>query len=224
MRRRGFTVLKALFVILLMLVFQPLPASSADGAPPAEVVSAAEKGMTVFVKGAEGKSLRLLGLSSAEKAQAAGLGQGFQVYAASPDGLLAGKASRTLDSIAEATNLWQFLVLTDGKAASLLTVDFFKGAWTPVSIGSAGLAAEMVALLNKWPASSGYGYKLIRVYQAKSDFMAIFQGANLVGIIPFTSARIAMGLEDTAFDPLDLHDSAGALVKLTPAVKTGLGR
>jgi hypothetical protein len=224
MRHTGFPALRTLFIILLILIFQPLPVFSSDSAPPRNVVGAALEGITLFVKGGQEKSLRLPGFKNSTQAQTADLGQGFRIYALSPDGLLSRKASSTLDSLTEATNLWQFLVLADGKATSLLTVDFFKDAWTPVSIGASGLAAEIAAILNKWPSSAGYTCKFIRVYQAKSDFMVILRGADIVGIALFSSARIAMGLEDSVFDPLDLHDSAEVLAKLTPAVKASVGR
>jgi hypothetical protein len=222
MRTTRFTLFKALFIVLLLLVVQPPLLFSSDEAPPAAVAAAAEQGVRIFVKDPEVQNLHLFGLSGKEQIDKAALGQGFQVFSIPPDRLINQDASQNIDTLAASTNTWQFLIVTGGKAASLLTVNFFNGQWTPVSIGASGLATEVAALLKTWPSSAGYRCKLIKVYQAKSDFMEIFQGEKSLGVVPFTSGRIAMGLEERDFNPSDLRDSREILSKLLPVVKTNV--
>jgi hypothetical protein len=222
MRTMRFTFFKALFIVPLFLLIQPPLLFSSDEAPPAAVANAAEKGVRIFVKDPQAQNLHLFGLSDKEQIDKAVLGQGLQVFSIPPDRLFNQGSSQDMDVLAVSTNTWQFLIVTGGKAASLLTVDFFNDQWTPVSIGSSGLATEVAALLKTWPSSAGYRCKLIKVYQAKSDFMEIFQGEKSLGVVPFTSGRIAMGLEERDFNPSDLRDPQEILSKLRPVVKTNV--
>ena len=222
MRTMRSMLFKALLIMSLFLMIQPSLLFSSDQAPPPAVANAAEQGVRIFVKDPQARNLNLYGLSDKEQADKAVLGQGFQVFSIPPDLLFSRESSQDTDVPAVSTNTWQFLIVTGGKAASLLTVNFFNGQWTPVSIGASGLAVEVAALLEAWPSSAGYRCKLIKVYQAKSDFMEILQGERSLGIVPFTSCRIAMGLEDRDFNPSDLRDSREILSKLRPVVKTNV--
>ena len=221
MRSVKFLLVESLVVMLFPLLLQPSPVLSSSEIPPGAVTNAAEHGVRIFVKDPLVKNLQRFGLASKEQVDNAALGKGFRVFSIPPEGLLDFASSRDLDSLVRASNTWQFLIVADGKAASLLTVDFFNNQWTPVSIGGSGLAKEVEALFGAWPSSAGYSYRFIRVYQAKSDFMEILEGENAIGVVPFTSARIATGLEG-GFDPLDLRDPREVLSKLGPVVKTNL--
>jgi len=98
-----------------------------------------------------------------------------------------------------------------------------NGEWTPVGIGGVGLAKEISKALETWPASAGYQCKFIRVYQAVSDFLGVSLEENTVGILPFTSARISMGLEERGFDPLELYDAGDVAARIRPIVKRNMG-
>ena len=219
MRAARFLLFGTLFVVVLILTVHPPLSFSSDESPPPEVISAAQQGIGTFVKAPQARNLHMFGFSTQQLINGAILGQGFQVFSISPAQLLAQGSSQELDALALPTNLWQFLIVTGGKPASLLTVDLFEGQWTAVSIGASGLATELASLLEAWPPSSGYRYRLIKVYQAKSDFMEIFQGEQTLGMVPFTSGRIALGLKDREFNPLDILDSREILTKLRPIVR-----
>lgn len=221
MRYMKFLLVESLVVIFFSLLFQPSLLLSSSEVPPGAVTKAAEQGIRIFVKDPLVKNLQRFGLASREQVENAALGKGFRVFSIPPEGLLEPGSSRELDSLVRPSNIWQFLIVADGKAASVLTVDFFNNQWTPVSIGASGLAKEVEALLGAWPSSAGYSYRFIKVYQAKSDFMEIFEGENTIGVVPFTSARIATGLEG-GFNPLDLLDPREVLSKLRPVVKTNI--
>jgi hypothetical protein len=218
----NFSAFKTLFIILLILMTHPPFSFSSDAIPYREIVSAAQQGIETFVRGPRVQNLHKFGFFNQRQIDEAALGEGFQVFTIPPDWLLSQESPKDMNALALPTNLWQFLIVTGGKSTSLLTVDLFNDRWTAVSIGASGLATELEILLNAWPLSAGYHYRLLRVYQAKSDFIEILQGGRTIGVVPFTSCRMAMNLENREFDPLDLHDPTEILTKLQPIVRMNI--
>jgi hypothetical protein len=171
------------------------------------IVQAAETGLVVFVKDPRMKNLDRLGFGGRAAIDDATLGRGFRIYTIPPQTILDEKVGLDFYAGAVPTTQWQFLVKAQGKATSLLTVDRMGDQWQTISMGSAGLAEQLERLMDAWPSSAGYDYRLIRIYQATSDFLAISQNSEVLGIIPMTSGRIAMGLKSEALNTTDLRSS-----------------
>jgi hypothetical protein len=216
------TIFQTLVIVGFILIFQTPLLSSADETIPPSVLDAAQEGIKIFFKDTKVTDLYRFGFSSREEADAATLGKGFQVFTVLPGPLLKEGTSKDLNSLAVSTTLWEFIVVSGGKAKVLLYVDLMSGKWTPVGIGAAGLAKEINKALETWPVSAGYQHKLIRVYQATSDFLRVSSGEKISGILPFTSARIAMDLKERGFDPLDLYQSGDVAARIQSTVRKNL--
>ncbi len=222
MRRMAIQIPKVLFVAILTLMIQPYLLHSFDEMPPSDAISAAQQGIKTFVKDSRVQNLDKLGFLNKAQIDGATLGKGFQVFYISPNQLLDQELSQDIASLVRPTNMWQFLIVTGEKAASLLTVDFVENRWISVSLGASGLSAELGSILEAWPRSAGYQYRLIKAYQAKSDFIEVFLDGKTLGMVPLTSGRIAMDLEQQGFNPLDLYESDDILTKLRPIVRTNV--
>ncbi len=196
--------------------------ASAEQPPPEDVLRAARSGIKAFLSSGEPQSVRLLGFTDRAEIDAATLGDAFPIYTVPPDRLLQRGSAPDLRALAVPTTLWQVIVVSRGTARSLLTIDRVNGSWTPVSIGSAGLASQLMTLIDTWPASAGYQYRLIRVYQATSDLMEVSQDGVPLGFVPFESARLAMRLSQASFDPRDLRTSSEVTGILRPLVAKAL--
>lgn len=214
---------KILPLVVFLGVFMIAQSVSATETPPAEVVNAAKEGLSTFLQAIPQQILPQFGFQSAKETEGAELGEGFQIFTIFPDQLLNDdKNLSDLDSLIVPTDLWEFLVLKDNQAKCVLTVDFFKNRWTTVGIGSSGLAVELKKIVESWPTSGGYQHTLIRIYQAKSDFVEISKEETSIGLIPLTSARVAMGMADHNLNPLDLQDSRSVLSSLIPIIRENL--
>ena len=208
-------------VIALLVAVQSPFTVRAGELPAADVVAAAKEGVRTYVHGIPADRVNQFGFSDQGEVDASTLGQGFRIFTVHPDVLLETAAGGDISSLAVPTTLWQFLITTGGKTASLLTVDLMEGSWVPVSLGSAGLAGQLGQLMKTWPASDGYDYRIIRIYQAQSDFVEISQGEVIIGILPLTSARVALGLTDD-FDPGNLRDGKSIVNDIRPVVQKSL--
>lgn len=214
-------VLRKLIVLFVVVMLPSVVA--AGGIPSTEVVIAAREGLTTFLHEINTQNLDRFGFYSQGDITGAELGMAFQVFTIPPDKILNYDPSISdLSSMIVPTNLWQFLIISYGNPKSLLTVDFFNDQWTPVSIGASGLAMQLSKIIEAWPASAGYQYRLIKVYQAKSDLLEISLGDQVIGIVPLLSARMALGFEKRDFDPLDLGNSRNILINLMPAVEKNI--
>ena len=214
-------VLKKSIAIFLVVILPSVVA--ARGIPATEVVIAATEGLTTFLHQINAQNLDRFGFYSQADISGAQLGPAFQIFTIPPDKILSYDPSISdLSSMIVPTNQWQFLIISQGNPKSLLTVDFFKDEWTAVSIGASGLAMQLSKITEAWPASAGYRYRLIRVYQAKSDFLEMSLGEKVIGIVPLLSARMALGSEKEDFDPLGLEDSRNILINLRPIVEKNI--
>lgn len=214
---------KILPLVVLLGVFIIAQSVSANETPPAEVVNAAKEGLSTFLQGIPSQILPQFGFQSAKETQGAELGEGFQVFTISPDQLLNDdKNLSDFSSLIVPTDLWEFLILKDNQVKCVLTVDFFKNRWTAVGIGSSGLAVELKKVVESWPTSAGYQHTLIKIYQAKSDFVQISRGEMIMGLVPLIPARVAMGMPDHNLNALDLQDPRNVLSSLIPIIRENL--
>ena len=210
---------KLILTIAVVVSIFALHISCYAGEVPLEVREAGIQGISIFLKDTRIKGLHRLGFESKADIDDAAIGQGFQVFTIPTDQLLNDLNAEDFQSLATPTNLWQLLVLNGKKANALLTVDLVDGKWTPVEMGASGLAKELSMILEAWPETSGYQYRLIRVYQAKSAFVELSQDDKLIGIVPLTSLNAAIDEQKKGFDPIDIQDAKEVLGKLRPAVR-----
>jgi hypothetical protein len=204
------------FVVVLMSV----PAAAQDVAPPS-VVQAAGRALPAFLRGVQESRLPELGFPSRQAAETAVAGVAFQVHTIDPQRLLGADASVGVTDMAVATPQWQLLVMSGGEALATVTVAPIDGRWRGVAVGASGLASQLHDLVMRWPASQGYACRLVRVYQATSDIVGVWQAGRLRGVVPLASSRAALGLAP-AFDPQDLHDGRELAAALRPLVSRGL--
>lgn len=209
-------------MVTLVIPLLALPVLAVGDAPPQGVVLAAEEGMIDFLRDASQVTLQNFGFDDQMDANQATLGPCFQIYTILPSVLLADDADQDLSSMAVPTDLWQFIVLDQERPAALLTVDSMDGIWQAVSIGSSGLAVQLSDVLQAWPQTERYNYRLIRVYQATTDLLELTLGKKLQGFVPFTSARISLDLKDHGFDPLERFSGEELLKSLRPTVRSAL--
>ncbi len=215
-------IVHVLVVISFIFILQVPFLFPSDELPSPEIVNAAREGIKTFIKDTRIENLHRFGFLNQKEVDEATLGEGFQIFTISPDTLLKDETSQDLHLMAVPTTLWQFLIVTDGKAVSLLTVDYINNKWTAVSIGASRLAKQLSKFIETWPLSKGYHYRLIRVYQATADLIELSQEEKVIGIVPLRSGRIAMGLERKDFDPRDLYYSSNVLTKIRPVVRNNI--
>lgn len=210
-------------VMVGALLAAPALAASPSVAPPAEVMAAAQEGLATLVR-ANGDQLGRLGIPTQADADRATLGEGVEVFTISPTALLDETTPPDLAKLATPANQWQFIVNVHGAAKALLTVALMNGKWTPVSLGAAELAAEVSAVSASWPRSANYQHRLVRVHQARAEFMHVTRPGATAGVVPMGSFNAAAGPARKSFDPRDLRDTGESLSRLRPAVRRGLER
>ena len=207
-------------VAVLAAVAMSAPAAAQS--PPPDVRAAAEQGLGNFLRTSQARSLANPAFGGgAPEVTGATVGNGFQIFTVPSDRLL-NTTETDLRVLAVPTSLWEFLVVGADGPRGVLTVDRVNGTWTAVSLGAAGLAEQLTALADAWPAST-YQMRFIRVYQASAELMEITQAGRVIGVVPFVSARVALE-SSPAFDPNDVWSPADVVSKLRPIVKRTLGR
>lgn len=190
--------------------------------PSEEIKLAAKQGLVKILKDKRNNGFHRLGFKNEAEIASANIGDGFKIYTIRPEKLLNVPTLQDVRALVSPTGQWQFTVLVGGTAYALLTVDFVDGKWTPVSIGASGLAKELRDILEAWPASSGYEYRMIRVYQASSNLVELSRGGKVHGIIPLSSFLMASTGEVHAFDPHDVRNPEEVLEGLVPVVKRNI--
>ena len=135
-----------------------------------------------------------------------------------------GSDSQDFQPLATPTDQWEILVVAGKKANALLTVDFVDGKWMPVGIGAPGLAKKLGNILEAWPASSGYQYRLICLYQISEKFIELSQGGKMIGLIPLVSSNATMGEPQKEFDPANIRDAKEVLINLWSSVLRDIQR
>lgn len=163
---------------------------SAEQAP-LDVIQAARMGMNQMVSShtlppdARARISAESGFSGME------LKQAFRMHTVSPLNLA---QCPGLDTIVEQMPVWRFVMASEGKPVSLMTVAQIDGQWKAVSIGGAGLAGEVAKVMELWPAAEGFSHRFVRVFQARADLIEISKNGELMGFVPLSSSRIALEL------------------------------
>jgi hypothetical protein len=140
------------------------------------------------------------------------LGFGFQVYDADPSRLLAGES---LAHSAQPTGVWRFAVLVGERPVGLITVAEQDGAWQAVSIGGAGLAKDVDAVV---AAHGAAALHYVRVPQATADFVEV-AGTAEARFVPLAAARESLRLAALRGGDAAVSESA-----LMPALRESVAR
>jgi hypothetical protein len=122
--------------------------------------------------------------------QAATVGYGFQVYDADPTSLMAGES---LDRSVHPTATWRFCVMLDGRPVGLMTVAQGASGWEAVSMGGAGLAKEVDAVVYARAGKPPAQLRYVRVPQATADFIEV-GSADSARFVPLQAARESLRL------------------------------
>lgn len=215
------TVFLALVIFTVVSVFAVANTKAMGEAPPPDVVQAASDGLAFFLKNLSPQSLQRVGFSTQYEIESAKLDRGFQVLTIAPAAVVSPDAVIDRQSLIQ-TDTWEFLIVANGKALSLLKVALMNGRWAAVGLGSSGLAIELQSILEVWPISKAYEFRLVHVYQAGAYFVEGAKRGQTFGLIPTASARLAMGLKNRAFDPRDSYDFSDAIRRVAPAVRRNL--
>jgi len=151
------------------------------------------------------------------------LGEGFEIFSISPEKILDESSSRDLQSLATTTNQWCFFVLVNGEIKNIVTVDLIDGKWTPFELGPPEFAKIMANFSKVWPASSGYRWKYVKVYQANESFIEVYLKDELLGIVPSRTlmGRIT-GKMPKEYDPLNLVNPNYVVSAIRPTVKRNI--
>ncbi|MCP4216910.1 MAG: hypothetical protein GY765_19825 [bacterium] len=187
--------------------------------PPEEATKAAHHGMVRFLD-QDGARFPAATVGITDGVKTA-VRFGFQVHTVHPETLMNNHES-TLHAMVTPTGVWRFLVTADSQPAALVTVAKVDGKWAAVSIGGAGLAKEINAIADAWPAEKGFDIRFVRVFQAKTDLMEIRKGKDAMGFVPFHSARTALGIDSPANRPDLLMFESEIKESLVEAVRHNL--
>ncbi len=193
-------------VVSLILVFCATMSVSAIERPPAEVVKAAEAGLVNFsmlIKDRAVKSPAPAVAKMEKSISTAAVDFGFRVYTVEPAKLM-GSDVNTLAGAVTPMNIWRFIVKSEGKAVSLVTVAKVEGKWQAVSFGGEGIAGEMEQLKKTWSEEAGYEMRFVRIHQAKADVVQVRRAKDVLGYTPLESAKRTFEFESVKFDSTTL--------------------
>jgi len=165
--------------VVALLMFSMMTIAYADGVPDA-VKKAAEKGLPDFLSMLTDSDLEDFGFRSAKELGVATLGEPYRVYTVMPASLESYGKSKAVSSLLLETTLWYFPVLVDGKARTLLVVDFLGGQWQATEIGGTflpqalqSLEAQLPTLLKDRGVNGTYSTKFVRIPPIYANFVVV---------------------------------------------------
>jgi hypothetical protein len=180
------------FSVLLAIFIVHVTAPCAEE-PAAAVKEAAAKGLTSLLPAILGDGVEHYNFSDPKELGQATLGEPFRVYTITPETILNYSSGVPIEKIISPTTVWLFPVVAKAEMRTLLTVDQVAGEWKAVAVGSSGLAKQWAEITQERPASEGYEYTFVRVFQATSDFVLVSRLGE-TEIIPLESARVSLEL------------------------------
>lgn len=211
------------FILSVFICLSSPCLSNASAAPSDAIKKAAQEGMKSFFKGDRLEHLRSQGFNSKEDLEKVELGEGFEIFTIPAEKIMDESASQDLQSLVSTTNQWNFLVFVDGEVKTIVKVDLIDGKWTPIGYGSPEFAKIMANFFNIWPASSGYRWRYVRVYQANESFTEVYLRDELLGIVPSsTLMSYKTGKPLKEYDPHNLINPDGIASTLRPALKRNI--
>ena len=223
-RSRMLQSLTALTLLLALSVFSivitPVAFCDSPGSAFEDVTEAALQGMEGFLKAIPPQDLKQYGFTQGTT-DGSVLMDPYRVYTIEPAVLLAASSDAAMNSLIVQTDLWLFPIAQDGVLNTLLTVDLVDGNWSAVAIGSSGMANQLQLLRNTLTDGELSGLRLVRVFQAKSDFILVQD--NTETIILLQSAVVSLGLESSQDEDYPRYNSSDILARLKAVVAQSLG-
>ncbi len=198
--RKSYFLLTTLFVGFLMVFSLQIPGFAQDQVVSKDMFVAAQKGIKHFLKNLDPKILLHFGFSNQAEVDAAVIDEGFQLNSFYFSEGHDSSQLQNLSSLSVPKECWNFIVMKKDQAVALITIAKRNDQWAPVSIGCHGLAKQLQKILESWPRVDGYRLKHIRISRFKSDFVEIQQKGKSLGLIPLSSAKLAMGLDVESFN------------------------
>jgi len=183
------------FTVVLIMIIGTGYSAGLSASDSKDAQAAAIKGLKSWLEVIPKSELGKYGFSKESELTQATLGDPFQVVSIQTQKILQYKGEDIADIISAADERWYFPVLVNGAFRTMLIVARKGNAYKVVGIGYSGLARELGTVRAQWPASRGYNVKLVRVYQAYSDFVLVEGGGEKSGLVPLESANRNLGLK-----------------------------
>ena len=206
------------------------PFAAAQAPSTADALKAAQRDFAQFAAhqmNRKGGSLAdfPLQLNNFAELKNAKVGYGFAVHTIDPADLLAGRS--TMRAMAKPMSQWRFVISANGRAIGLATVEKINGRYETVSYGGAVLAKDLDAAARQHGNADKSNLRLLRIYQARSDFLAVDSEDGRGRYAPLHSARESLMLQPSVnmmgkpvsklLDETDLVQPLRAIVKQTMA-------
>lgn len=211
-------------VVLVFFIALSSPRfATAEATPSNDIKKAAKEGMKAFIRSDRLEHLHGHGFDSKEDVEKAELGEGFEIFTISAEKILDESVFQDLQSLVTTTNQWSFFILVNGEVKNIVTVALIDGRWTPFELGSPQFAKIIANFFKIWPASAGYRWRYVRIYQASASFTEVYQKDKLIGIVPSsTLTGLKTGKPPKDYDPRNLINPDGIVSTIRPAVKRNI--
>ena len=213
----------------LSLAMAPPPASAQMRAPD-PALAAAQRDFARFVahqlqRKEQAPAQFPLDIRNAGELKEARIDYGFPVNTIDPQKLLAGR--ETMRAMAKPVNQWRFVITRKQQAIGLATVEKINGSYQTVAYGAAVLAKDLDAAANNYGNVDKSNLRLVRIYQARSDFLEVASQDGRGRFLPLHSARQSLDMpqgtrKEGAQGPGRL-DETDITEPLRSAVKQNLG-
>lgn len=206
--------------LVIILTLNCSTSHANPGVAPSEgIKKVAKEGMKDFLKSDRIEHLHNQGFDSEDDLKNATLGDGFEIFTISPEKILDESSSQNLQSLVTSTKQWCFFITVNGEIKTIVTVALIDDKWTTTELGSPEFAKIMGKLFSIWPASAGYRFRYVRVYQANASFVEVYLRDELIGIVPSKTLMGYLGITLEEYDPTNLVSPNGVRAALRPAVK-----
>jgi hypothetical protein len=195
---RTFKKCNLIFITFMMVLIMIIGGGFSSGLSASDnqdAQTAAISGLKFWLDAIPKSELEKYGFSKKSELAQVTLGPPFQLYTIHPKKILRYKGEEIADIISAAGERWFFPVLVNGGFRTMLIVARKGSAYKAVGIGYVGLSRQLGTIRAQWPASKGYNIKLVRVYEAFSDFALVEKGGEKPGLVPLESASRALGLK-----------------------------
>lgn len=123
------------------------------------------------------------------------LGVGFEVNTIDPASLMYANPSADLGRMSHGTDVWKFVILSEGQPVGLLEMNKVQGRWQAVGAGASKLAEDIVAAA---PLTGDGSFRFVRIFQATSDLIEVRGAGARSQFVPMPSARRTLALNSAA--------------------------
>ena len=149
---------------------------------------------------------------------------GFPVYTVDPVDLVAGRSA--MQGLMKPGAQWRFVITLHGKPIGMATVERNNGRYETVAYGASVLSKDLDAVAGYHGNADKSNLRLVRIYQARADFIEVTGQDGRARFAPLHSARESLMLKQRAGKggkPVDdLLDEADIAQPLRAAVKLNM--